>query len=268
MLSVVAKDLCIEFPLYEGYRRSLRHALGLGRIAASLDRVKSARLGVGGEIDKGHNGKTVVKALDGLDFEIHEGDRIGLLGHNGSGKTTLLRALAGIYEPIAGTLDIDGRVTPLFDLQLGMDPDATGIENIWMRGRMLDFSRKEIEAHLDDIAEFTELGNYLLMPIRNYSMGMLVRLAFGISTALTPEILILDEMIGAGDASFIDRARARLRKFVERAGILIVASHNTDMLREWCNKAMILEHGKLVGYGPLAPMVAQYTASQSAQTPG
>lgn len=260
MLSIVAKDLGIEFPIYDGYRRSLRHALGLGRIASGLDRLKSARLGVGGDIDKGQNGKTVIKALDGISFEIHEGDRVGLLGHNGSGKTTLLRALAGIYEPITGALDIEGHVTPLFDLQLGMDPDATGLENIWMRGRMLDFSRREIEEHLDDIADFTELGNYLFMPIRSYSLGMLVRLAFGISTALTPEILILDEMIGAGDASFVDRAKARLHKFIERAGILVVASHNSEMLREWCNKAMLLEHGRLIGYGPLEEMIERHAA--------
>lgn len=261
MLSIVAKDLGIEFPVYDGYRRSLRHALGLGRIATTIDRIKSGNLGVGGEIGQGRDGKTVIKALDGISFDISTGDRIGLLGHNGSGKTTLLRALAGIYEPSTGDLDIQGRVTPLFDLQLGMDPDATGVENISMRGRMLGLSSRQIEEHLDDIANFTELGNFLYMPIRVYSMGMLLRLAFGISTALTPDILILDEMIGAGDAAFIDRAKARLRDFIDRAGILVVASHNVQMLRQWCNKGMMLEHGKLVAFGSLDDVIARYESA-------
>jgi ABC-type polysaccharide/polyol phosphate transport system ATPase subunit len=262
MVSIVGKELGIEFPIYDGYKRSLRHALGLGQLASGLNRLKSERLGVGGQIDKGESGKTVIKALDGLSFELHEGDRVGLLGHNGSGKTTLLRALAGIYEPITGTLVVEGRVTPLFDLQLGMDPDATGIENIWMRGRMLDFSHQQIDEHLEDIAEFTELGNYLYMPIRAYSMGMMVRLAFAISTAIAPDILILDEMIGAGDAAFISRAKERLRGFIDHAGILVVASHDLDMLRLWCNKGMLLEHGKLMAFGPLENVIARYEATR------
>ena len=263
MVSIIAKGLGIEFPIYDGYKRSLRHALGLGQIAVGLNRIKSERLGVGGQIDKGEGGKTVIKALDGVSFTINEGDRVGLLGHNGSGKTTLLRALAGIYEPVTGDLQVEGRVTPLFDLQLGMDPDATGVENIWMRGRMLDLSYQQIEEHLDDIAEFTELGNYLYMPIRSYSMGMLVRLAFAVSTAIAPDILVLDEMIGAGDAAFIGRAKERLHDFIEHAGILVVASHDTDMLRLWCNKGMMLEHGKLARYGQLEDVIAQYEAASS-----
>jgi ABC-2 type transport system ATP-binding protein/lipopolysaccharide transport system ATP-binding protein len=166
--------------------------------------------------------------------------------------------LAGIYEPIIGSLRTSGRVVPLFDLQLGMDHDATGIENIWMRGKMLNLSTQQIDDALDDIVEFTELGDYLYMPIRTYSAGMMVRLAFAISTAVTPEILILDEMIGAGDAAFIARADIRLRAFLERAGILVVASHSLPILRQWCNKGMLLERGKLVAYGPLDEVVARY----------
>jgi ABC-2 type transport system ATP-binding protein/lipopolysaccharide transport system ATP-binding protein len=258
MFSITGNDIHVEFPIYDHYTRSLKHTLGLGRIARGINRFASRNLKVGGQIDKGEAGRMVVKALDGVSFDIHEGDRIGVLGHNGSGKTTLLRTLAGIYEPIIGSLRTSGRVVPLFDLQLGMDHDATGIENIWMRGKMLNLSTQQIDDALDDIVEFTELGDYLYMPIRTYSAGMMVRLAFAISTAVTPEILILDEMIGAGDAAFIARADIRLRAFLERAGILVVASHSLPILRQWCNKGMLLERGKLVAYGPLDEVVARY----------
>jgi len=149
-------------------------------------------------------------------------------------------------------------VFPPFDLQLGMDQDAPGIENIWMRGKMLGLSGKEIGDALDDIAEFTELGDYLEMPTRTYSTGMMLRLAFAISTAITPEILVLDEMIAAGDAAFLARADARLKNFLTRTGILVFASHSMPMLRQWCSKGMLLKHGKLVAYGPLEEVAARY----------
>jgi ABC-type polysaccharide/polyol phosphate transport system ATPase subunit len=257
MLSIVAKDVRVQFPIYDLHMRSLKHTFGLGQIAKGLTRLTSSKM-VGGQIGTGETGRIVIKALDGVSFEIHEGDRIGLLGHNGSGKTTLLRTLSGIYEPVTGIVRATGRVVPLFDLQLGMDHDATGIENIWMRGKLLGLTTREIQDALGDIAEFTELGDYLSMPIRTYSAGMMVRLAFAISTAITPEILILDEMIGAGDAAFIARANLRLKDFIERAGILVLASHSMPMLRQWCNKAMLLASGKLIAYGPLEDVVARY----------
>ncbi len=200
----------------------------------------------------------VVKALNGVSIDFEQGDRVGLLGHNGSGKTTLLRTLAGIYEPVSGTVITTGRVVPLFDLQLGMDPDATGLENIWLRGTMLGLSKQQISERFDDIVEFTELGNYLYMPIRTYSQGMQVRLAFGISTAITPDILILDEMIATGDAAFIERANLRLKSFLERTGILVVASHNTTMLQDWCNKGLLLEQGKIAAQGSIEDVISQY----------
>ncbi len=259
MLSIAAENVHVEFPIYDHTMRSLKHTLGLGPLAKGINRLAARNLNVGGHIGTGETGRVVVKALDGLTFEIHEGDRIGLLGHNGSGKTTLLRTLAGIYEPVSGTMRIHGRAFPLFDLQLGMDMDATGIENIWMRSKLLGLETQQVKNALDDIAEFTELGEYLHMPIRTYSTGMMLRLAFAISTVITPEILILDEMIGAGDAAFIARADARLKKFLEKAGILVIASHAMSILRQWCNKGMLLEHGKLIAYGPLEDVIARYT---------
>jgi len=272
MLSITARDIHVEFPIYDQYKRSLKHALGLGHIARGINRLASRNLNVGGQIGKGEAGKVVIKALDGLSFDIHEGDRIGVLGHNGSGKTTLLRTLAGIYEPVGGEIHTSGHVVPLFDLQLGMDLYATGLENIWMRGNMLRLSARQIQDSLDDIVEFTELGDYLYVPIRSYSMGMMVRLAFAISTAITPEILILDEMIGAGDAAFIARAELRLKNFIEKTGILVVASHSNTMLREWCNKGILLERGKLIAFGPIKEITAQYeratgTTASEVETP-
>ena len=258
MLSIVGKDIHVEFPIYDQHMRSLKHTLGLGHIAKGINRLAVRKLNVGGQIGTGETGRIVIKALDGVNFEMLEGDRIGLLGHNGSGKTTLLRTLAGIYEPVSGVVHTNGRVFPLFDLQLGMDVDATGLENIWMRGKMLGLTNKQINDALDDIAEFTELGDYLYMPIRTYSTGMMLRLAFAISTAITPEILVLDEMIGAGDAAFIARADVRLKEFLTRTGILVIASHSTSMLRQWCNKGMLLEKGKLMAYGPIDDVVARY----------
>jgi len=258
MLSIVAQDLHVEFPIYDVRMRSLKYTLGIRHLAKGINRITNKTLNVGGEIGAGETGRIVIKALDGVSFQIHEGDRIGLLGHNGSGKTTLLRTLAGIYEPVSGELRANGRIVPLFDLQLGMDLDATGIENIWMRSKLLGLTTQQIKDSIADIAEFTDLGDYLEMPIRTYSTGMMLRLAFGISTAITPEILVLDEMVGAGDANFISRANDRLKSFLGRAGILMIASHSVTILRRWCNKGMLLERGKLLAFGPLDDILARY----------
>ncbi len=264
MLSIIAKDIHVEFPIYDPRMRSLKYSLGLKHIAKGISRIATRNLNVGGQIGAGETGRIVVKALDGVSFEIFDGDRVGVVGHNGSGKTTLLRTLAGIYEPVGGAIQANGRVFPLFDLQLGMDPDATGIENIWMRGKMLGLTTKEIRDALDDIADFTELGDYLYMPIRAYSTGMALRLAFAISTAIVPEILVLDEMIGAGDAAFLSRADARLKAFLSRTGILVIASHSMSILRQWCNKGLLLEQGKLAAYGPLEDVVSIYQSKVTA----
>jgi ABC-type polysaccharide/polyol phosphate transport system ATPase subunit len=264
MLSIVAKNVHVEFPVYDHTARSLKHSFGLGPLAKGINRLTTETFKVGGQIGKGETGRVVIKALDDISFEIDEGDRIGLLGHNGSGKTTLLRTLAGIYEPVSGAMHISGRAFPLFDLQLGMDLDATGVENIWMRSKLLGLSTQQIKNALGDIAEFTELGDYLHMPIRTYSTGMMLRLAFAISTAIIPEILILDEMIGAGDAAFLARANERLKQFLGKAGILVIASHATPILRQWCNKGMLLEHGKLIAYGPIEEVIALYAGAASA----
>lgn len=244
MSIVVADKICVEFPLYEVKGRSLRHQL--------------ARFGVGGRISGAARGHVAVRAIDSMSFSVNRGDRIGLIGHNGAGKSTLLRTLAGIYEPTGGELRVNGRTVPLFDITVGMDMEANGYENIRLRGLFLGMHPDEIDARIDDIVAFSELGDFLAMPVRTYSSGMLVRLAFAVSTSFEPDILLLDEMIGAGDASFMKKAETRLHRFIEGADVMFLASHANSTLREFCNKGMLLERGKLIEYGPLNEVLARY----------
>jgi len=255
VIAIDAQEIHVEFPIYGQRSRSLRNLIDP---KSSRMRRTFSTAALGGTIAAELSGKAVIKAIDGLSFSLREGDRLGIVGHNGAGKTTLLRTLAGIYEPARGRLSVSGAVTPMFSLSDGMDQDATGYENIVLRGVVLGFRRNLIAKHIDDIAEFSELGDYLDMPVRTYSTGMFVRLGFAIATALEPEILIMDEMIGAGDAKFLNRAQARLKRMIERTQILVVATHGTDILRTWCNKAMLLDHGKLLYFGSVDEALARY----------
>ncbi|HTV27538.1 MAG TPA: ABC transporter ATP-binding protein [Xanthobacteraceae bacterium] len=263
VIAIDAQDIYVEFPLYGQRHRSLRNFI----VPKALRARRTVATGaVGGAIEAELSGKVVIKAIDGLSFSLREGDRLGIIGHNGAGKTTLLRTLIGVYEPTRGRLSINGAVTPMFSLSDGMDQDATGYENIWLRSTVLGFSRGVIAEHIDDIAEFSELGGYLNMPIRTYSSGMLVRLGFAIATALDPQILIMDEMIGAGDAKFLSRAEARLKRMIERTGIMVVATHGTNILKTWCNKAMLLSHGKLVFLGGVDEALQRYEELSRAES--
>ncbi len=256
MVRIEASHLHLDLPIYGGRSRSLKHTLFKRATLSGAPRSIAGQ--VGGVIEAETTGKVVVKALDDVSFTLQQGDRVGLVGHNGAGKTTLLRVIAGILEPIAGELEVMGSVTPMFNLTDGMDMEATGYENIWIRGQILGCSRSYITRCVDDVVEFCELGDFLNMPIRIYSAGMLVRLGFGIATALRPQILVMDEMIGAGDAAFFERARVRLARFIEAAGILVVATHSPDIIRTWCNKAMWLAHGKLAAFGPVDEVMTAY----------
>jgi ABC-2 type transport system ATP-binding protein len=244
MIEVVADSVSVEFPIYDASARSLRNTV-LG-------------FGFGGRIQANASNTVVVSALEGVSFAIKESDRLGIIGANGAGKTTLLRVLAGIYAPTRGYVHTVGKLVPMFDISLGMDQDATGYENIRIRGLFLDWSEAEVVERTAEIAEFSELGAYLEMPIRTYSAGMRVRLAFAIATALQPDILLLDELIGAGDAAFLERAEARLQGFLNRSRILVLASHSNDIIRRFCNKAILLDHGKLVGFDSVDEVIKAY----------
>lgn len=189
-----------------------------------------------------------VLALNGISFALKPGDRLGLVGSNGSGKTTLLRALYGVLEPSGGTIDIEGRVDALFNINLGFRREASGRRNIVLRGLINGITRKQIEERMDEIIEFSELGEFIDMPLKSYSQGMAARLAFSVATCLDPEILLMDEWIGAGDKQFQKKARERMASLANSAGIIVLASHNHLLLQRTCTHILELDHGELVSY--------------------
>ena len=227
-VAISCRDLTLRFPVYGVDAKSLKKRL--------------AAVTVGGRLGS-HAGVAEVTALSQVNLELKAGDRLGLIGHNGSGKTTLLRALSGAYEPDDGQIEVEGRIAALLDLSLGIDPSATGYDNIRLRGRIAGLSAREIEGKMDEIAEFTGLGAFLAMPVKTYSAGMQARLAFAAATSVEADVLLMDEWIAVGDADFQKIAHKRLLKLVERAGILVLASHDVDLLRLYCNKVMRLEGG-------------------------
>jgi ABC-2 type transport system ATP-binding protein len=233
----------VEFPIFDAKTRSLKKAV-LGM--------------VGGNIASDQRKVPVIEALNDISITINEGDRVALVGHNGAGKSTLLRLLSGIYEPTRGTARIEGKVAPVFDLGVGMDPEISGYENIMIRGLFLGMNRKQMEARVDQIADFTELGDFLAMPLRTYSTGMRVRLALGVVTSIDPEILLFDEGIGAVDAAFLEKAKERLEELVSRAGLLVFASHSDQFLRRLCTSAIWMEHGRVKQQGELREVLTAY----------
>ncbi|MEM8770359.1 MAG: ABC transporter ATP-binding protein [Pseudomonadota bacterium] len=185
------------------------------------------------------------KALDGVSVNIKSGDRVGLVGPNGAGKSSLLRVLAGIYAPTDGAIDLQGRVSTLFTPNIGMNDNASGVENIYISARTLGMSRAHIKSVTEDIIEFADLGDFINLPMRTYSAGMKMRLGFAIATAIEPDILLVDEVFGAGDAAFRERARARMSRLMSRAGIIVLATHSDGVIREFCNRILWLENGRV-----------------------
>lgn len=212
---------------------------------------------MGGRIG-GQDGETVtVEALRGIDLELRPGDRLALVGHNGAGKSTLLRVLAGAYEPSRGVAEIHGKVSSLLDMTMGMDPELTGRENIVLRGIFLGMTFREITDLAPSIEEFSELGGFVDLPMRTYSSGMTLRLAFAVSTAVQPDILLLDEMISVGDAEFASKARLRIEQVMENSRIFVLASHDPQMLQRYCNRAILLREGQIVTAGSLDDILMQ-----------
>ena len=215
------------------------------------------RIGTGGRLQReAHH--LVVQALAGVDLELRDGDRVALIGHNGAGKTTLLRVMAGVYAPSGGCVEVDGKVVPLINPGIGISPEATGYENITMCGLYLGLTLKDLKAKTQEIAQFSELGEYLSMPTHTYSTGMLTRLSFATVTAVDPDILLLDEVIGAGDAAFQEKALQRFNDMLSRAKIMVLASHSEDWVRRACNKAVLLAQGRIVRIGPVEEVLAEY----------
>ncbi|WP_237476438.1 ABC transporter ATP-binding protein [Lichenibacterium dinghuense] len=243
MASIELVDASVEIPIFNSRGRSLKTTL--------IRRV-------GGQVETDVNDTVTVKALRHLNLSLRPGDRLGLIGHNGAGKSTLLRVLAGSYEPSSGYADIHGTVSSLIDMEMGMDPELTGADNIIQRGVFIGMSLKEARSAIPQIAEFSELGPYLHLPMRTYSSGMRMRLAFATSTTRHPDILLFDEMISFGDAGFAARAKARLDAMLDKAKILVLASHDVGSLRSYCNRAVMLEAGTIVGEGSVDDVWSRY----------
>ncbi len=244
MASIILAGVSVEFPVFNAASRSLKN------------RVLS--VATGGAIDRRVDGHVIVRGLEDVSFAVNEGDRIGLIGHNGSGKTTLLRVLSGIYKPTSGSATIHGECVSLINISLGIDPEATGRENIRLRAAMMGMRPNELREQFDDIAEFTGLGDFLDMPFRTYSSGMQLRLAFSTSTAIRPEILVMDEWLSTGDEDFKHKADRRLREIVETTKILVLASHSRELLRKNCNRILWMEHGRVRMDGPTNEVLPAY----------
>jgi ABC-2 type transport system ATP-binding protein len=236
---IEAKHVGIEFPVAPPNARSFRHLA-----------IRTATR-VGGRVSSSEGSFRFVKALEDISFTLKQGDRLGLVGHNGAGKTTLIRVLAGIYEPTAGTLNVVGRKVPMFDIGLGMDEEASGYENIRIRGLILGLTPEEIDARIPEIAEFADLGEYLQLPIRTYSSGMLLRLVFSIAASIHGDIILMDEWIAVGDAQFRKKTHDRLQNITEQSGIVVLATHDHSLLRETCNLGLYLEGGRVRAFGAL-----------------
>lgn len=244
MAYVEFTNVCVDFPIYNANGRSLKKRL--------------IQVATGGQLGADQQGRVVVRALEGLSFTLKDGERVGLLGHNGAGKSTLLRLLSGVYEPSSGSARIEGEIGSLIDISLGIDPEATGRENIYLRGGLLGMTRSEIAAQFDDIIEFSELGDFIDMPLRTYSTGMHLRLAFAVSTVVRPEILLMDEWLSVGDEGFKHKAEARLSELVRSTNILVIASHSRELVLHTCNRIIWLEHGKIRMDGDPQAVAAAY----------
>jgi len=231
---ILAEGVSIEFPLYHLGARSLKKRI----LASTPLRLRTDQAN-----------RIVVAALRDLTFTIGRGERVALVGHNGAGKTTLLRTLAGVYEPVAGRLLVEGEIGSLIDPAAGMDHEATGRENIILRALYRGMSETEGQVLADEVAEFADLGDFLDVPMRTYSAGMHVRLAFAMATAIAPQILLMDEWFLAGDAEFMAKANERLARLVSDADVMVLATHDTAVVRRWCTRAIRLDAGRIVADG-------------------
>ena len=243
MARIRIENVSLDFPLYHGSARSLK---------------KTVFAAASGRLGEDKRQRVVVQALRDIDIELGSGDRLGLIGTNGAGKTTLLRTIAGIYEPVVGRIRVEGSLNALLDPALGMNLDLTGRENIMLRGLYNGFSPAQIRLLEEDVAEFAELGEFLELPVRFYSSGMMVRLSFAMATAIRPQVLLMDEWFLAGDANFIAKARARLESVVRGAEILVLSSHISGAILEWCTRVIWMDHGRVRMDGPAAEVLACY----------
>ena len=239
---IKAEGLNLNYPLLDASSKTLRGMMSKDKYRFLLDE---------GRVQEVHG-------ISNLSFEIFQGDRVGLVGPNGAGKTTLLKTLAGIYKPSSGILEIKGEVSSMIDMGLGFDEDATGIENIFLNGYLSGFSKSEIDKRVENVVEFADIGAFIDFPLRVYSTGMRTRLAFAIASSRRPDVFLIDEIFGAGDADFFQKSQKRMNELIDRSNILLFASHSNELIRNYCNKAMVMRGGELLFFGSTDEALAYY----------
>lgn len=244
MAHIILNNASVVLPIYNSSARSITNTI----VSAAT----------GGALTAQKGGHLSIEALKDLNLEIKSGDRLGIVGHNGAGKSTLLRLLSGVFEPSSGKISRSGSISSLVDIALGINGENTGRENIFLRGKLMGLSKRQIDQKIEEIIEFSELGDYINLPVRIYSSGMLLRLAFSVSTSISADILIMDEWLSVGDGAFAERSSERLRELVNNSEILVIASHARDLIEETCNKVVWLEHGVIKKVGPVAEIVTEY----------
>jgi ABC-type polysaccharide/polyol phosphate transport system ATPase subunit len=245
MAHIELRHVSVEFPIYNVSARSFKKSF--------------LRLATGGTISKNSdNQHLMIRSLNNISLSLQHGDRVGLIGHNGAGKSTFLRLLATIYEPTMGNISIEGHISSILNLTQGIESECTGYENIIIRGTLLGISRKQIKKQIEEISALTGLGDYLAMPVRTYSLGMMVRLAFAISTSIQPDILLIDEVFSAGDADFMQKAVKKINSLLIQSSIVVMASHSDELIREFCNKALLLEGGEVKYFGDVEQALSLY----------
>lgn len=243
------KNVTVDIPIYNSQSRSLKKTfMGLAS---------------GGRIGLSEKGFSIVRSLSNINLEVKDGERIGLLGPNGAGKSTLLRVLGGAYIPTQGEAIVGGKVGSLIDVSLGIDSESTGLENIYLRAALLQIPKKVVDQQLESIIAFTELEEFINMPVRTYSSGMHMRLAFAVSTMIRPEILLMDEWLSVGDLKFQKKAENRLNELIKRSSILVIASHSRQLIEGCCNRAILLENGKIKLDGPAQTVCASYFGNEA-----
>lgn len=247
MAHIKFQNAGLDFPIYDASSRSIKKNF--------------INFATGGKVGR-DNGQVVVTALSNLSFEIKDGERVGLIGHNGAGKTTLLRMFSKVYYPTKGSVSIEGDIGSLISISLGINPEFTGRENIYIRGALLGLRKKEINKKIDDIIDFTDLGDFIDMPVRTYSSGMQMRLGFSVSTIFSPEILLMDEWLSVGDENFKEKAERRMSSIVESTKILILASHSQELLKKVCTRIIWLEHGTIKHDGKPEDILPLYFQSK------
>lgn len=243
MANLELDNVSLNYPIYGANARSFKATL--------------INLATGGRLNK-NNGNVEVEALKNVSFKLEKGDRLALVGHNGAGKSTLLKVLAKIYEPTAGIVNVRGEINCLFDIMMGMEHELNGYENIMLRGLILGLSKTEIRKIIPLIEEFSELGDFMKMPIKSYSSGMKVRLAFGIITNVFSEILLIDEIVNVGDAKFVEKAKASMTRLVNQADFMVLSTHDNEIIKQLCNKALWLEKGTIKCFGTVDEVLKAY----------